>query len=71
MKQIGDLNACISLLREVQRGSDVNPKQKQAVEIAIREVKRIRRKSNPKKHELYESVRTIAESLIDAFTNRD
>jgi hypothetical protein len=71
MKQFGDLNACISLLREVQRGGDVNPKQKQAVEQAIHEIKRIRRKPHPKQHELYESVRMIAESLIDVFVNRD
>lgn len=71
MKKFGDLNACISLLRDLQRGSDINPKQKQAVENAIHEIKRIRRKPNPKQHELRESVRIIAESLIDVFVNRD
>jgi len=71
MKQFSDLNACISLLRELQSGSDVNPKQKQAVEKAIHEIKRIRRKPHPKRHELHESVRKIAESLIDVFVNRD
>jgi hypothetical protein len=71
MKKFGDLNACISRLRDVQRGGDVNPKQKQAVERVIHEIKRIRRKPNPKQHELYESVRMIAESLIDVFVNRD
>ena len=71
MKKFGDLNACISLLRDLQRGSDVNPKQKQAVENAVHEIKRIRRKPNLKQHELHESVRFIAESLIEVFVNRD
>jgi len=71
MKKFGDLNACISLLRGLQRGSDINPKQKQAVENAIHEIKRIRRKPNLKQHVLRESVRVVAESLIDVFVNRD
>jgi hypothetical protein len=71
MQHFKDLNACFSLLRELHRGDDVNPKQKQAVENALHEIKRIRRKTNPKQHELYKSVRIIAESLVDVFVNRD
>lgn len=71
MKQFSDLNACIDLLREVLRGDDITPKQKQAVENTIHEVKRIRRHSKLKQNELHAAVRGIAESLIDAFRNRD
>lgn len=71
MNNSRDLRACISLLREVQSGGDVNPKRKQAVEKAIDEIKRIRRKSSPKRHEVYNSVRTITEELIRAFLDRD
>lgn len=71
MKNSRDLRACISLLREVQSGGDVNSKRKQAVEKAIDEIKRIRRKSNPKKHEVNDSVRSITEALIRAFLDCD
>jgi hypothetical protein len=71
MKHFGDLNACISLLRELQCGDDVEPKRKTAVEKAIREINRIRRKPHPKQHELHKSVRLIAESLVEAFVNRE
>jgi hypothetical protein len=70
MNNSRDLRACISHLREVQSGGDVNSKRKQAVEEAIDEIKRIRRKSSPKKHEVYDSVRTITEALIRAFLDR-
>jgi hypothetical protein len=71
MKKCRDLDACISLLGEVQAGGDVNPERKQAVERAISEIKRIRRRPNLKKHEVYDSVRTITEALIRAFFDRD
>lgn len=71
MKKCRDLDACISLLGEVQAGGDVNPERKQAVERAISEIKRIRRRPNLKKHEVYNSVRTITEALIRAFFDRD
>ena len=71
MKNSRDLRACISLLREVQSGGDVNSERKQAVEKAIDEIKRIRRKSNPTKHEVCDSVRAITEALIRAFLDRD
>ena len=71
MKNSRDLRACISLLREIQSGGDVNSERKQAVEKAIDEIKRIWRKSNPKRHEVYSSVRTITEELIRAFLDCD
>ena len=37
----------------------------------IDEVRRIRRKPNLRRHELHESVRRIAETLIRAFVDRD
>jgi hypothetical protein len=71
MNSSRDLRACISLLREVQSGGDVNSERKQAVEKAIDEIKRIGRKPNPTKHEVYDSVRAITEALIRAFLDRD
>lgn len=71
MKKTKDLNACISLLESVQSGNSVDPEQRQAVGHVIDEVRRIRRKPNLRRHELHESVRRIAETLIRAFVDRD
>ena len=70
MRKQKDLKACISLLQEWQDRGSVEPEQRKAVEYAIDELKRIRRKSNPKAREIHESIRSIVESLFRAFTNR-
>ncbi len=67
MRKSKDLNACIAILEAVQSGNDVTPEQKQAIEDVIGEVRKIRRKPNPKRYEIDQSVRKIAETLIEAF----
>jgi hypothetical protein len=67
MNKSKDLNACIAILSAVQSGNNVTPEQKQAIEDVISEVKLIRRKPNPKRYEIHQSVRKIAEKLIHAF----
>ena len=69
MKHFRDLNACIAILEDVQRGNDVTPGQKQAIKDAIGEIKGIRRKPNPKRHEIHRSVRSITEKLVRAFVS--
>jgi hypothetical protein len=71
MKKLKDLEACISLLEGWQGRGGVDPEQRQAVEYAVGELKRIRRKSNLKRHELHESIRKIVEALVRAFRKRD
>lgn len=71
MKKNKDLNACISLLEDVQRRGSVNPEQKQSVERVVEELKRIRRKPNLGRTEQHESIRRIVEQLLRAFKNRD
>lgn len=71
MRKHRDLQACISLLEEVQGRGSVDPEQRQAVEYAVDELKLIRRRPNLKQHELHESIRTIVETLVRAFTIRD
>jgi hypothetical protein len=70
MRKQKDLKACISLLEELQGRGGVEPEQNQAVEYAVDELKQIRRKPNLKRHELHESIRTIVETLVRAFTKR-
>jgi hypothetical protein len=71
MKKLKDLRACISLLEELQDRGGVDPEKKQDVEYAVSELKLIRRKPNLKRHELHESIRTIVETLVRAFTKHD
>jgi hypothetical protein len=71
MRKHRDLKACISLLEELQGRGSVDPEQRQAVEYAVDELKLIRRRPNLKQHELHESIRTIVETLVRAFTRRD
>jgi hypothetical protein len=71
MRKQKDLKACIILLQELQGRGSIEPQQKKAVEYAIDEIKRMRRKSNPKQNEIHESIRCIVETLISAFINRE
>jgi hypothetical protein len=71
MRKLKDLKSCISLLEGMQGRGSVDPEQKQAVEYAVDELKRIRRKPNLKQHELHKSIRTMVEALVRAFTKRD
>lgn len=71
MRKTRDLNACISLLGDVQSEGSVNPEQKESVERVIDELKRIRRKPNQSRTEQHESIRKIVEELLRAFQERD
>jgi hypothetical protein len=71
MKKQKDLNACISLLRDLQARGGVNPEKTEVVGYAVDELETIRRKPNLKRHELHKSVRRLVDKLLQAFTNRD
>ena len=70
MRKQKDLKACILLLQELQGRGSVEPQQKKAVEYAIDEIKRIRRRPNLKHSETHESIRRIVEALVSVFINR-
>lgn len=71
MRKTRDLNACISVLEDLQRGGSVDPEQKKSVERVVDELKRIRRKPNLERAEQHESIRNIVEELLRAFKRRD
>jgi len=71
MRKTKDLNVCISLLEDVQRGGSVNSEQKLSVERVVGELKRVRRKPDPSRTEQHESIRKIVEELLRAFQKRD
>ena len=67
MRQFKDLNACIGDLEALRAGSDIGPEQKRNVEAAIEQLRRLRRKPNPKPVEVYRCIREVASQLVMAF----
>jgi DNA repair ATPase RecN len=67
MKQVRDVNACIAQLRALQGRSDTEPEQTKYIDEAIEELRKLRRKSNPSKAEVFRCVRRVAEHLLRAF----
>jgi len=67
MKQVRDVNACIAQLRALQRKNDTKPEQTKYIDEAIEELRKLRRKSNPTKAEVFRCVRKVAENLLHAF----
>jgi len=67
MKHFRDLEAIVAQLRALVAGSNVGPDQKKHVEVALDELKRLRRKPNATQADVYKCVRRVAESLLNAF----
>ena len=67
MRRSKDLNAINAELEALIARSDVGPDQKKHVEVALRELKRFRRKLSPTQAEVFFCVRKVAESLLNAF----
>ncbi len=70
MKKSKDLKAITAQLGALVARNDVGPDQKKHIEVALNEIKRIRRKPDITHAEMYSCVRRVAESLLNAF-NRD
>ena len=64
-----DLRACLSLLRQIQASGTLNQVQMEAIERAIKELRRIKRSGKPAKQELYRVARLITENLWEASQN--
>jgi DNA repair ATPase RecN len=67
MKQVRDVNACIARLRALQGRSDTEPEQTKYIDEAIEELRKLRRKSNPSKAEVFRCVRKVTDNLLRAF----
>lgn len=67
MKKSKDVNACIAQLRAVQGRNDTEPEQKKCIEEAIEQLRKLRRKTNPNKADLFHCVRIISENLLRSF----
>jgi hypothetical protein len=67
VKQFKELNACIADLKALLAGNDIGPGQRRDIEMAIEELKCLRRKRDATRVDVYGCVRKIAEKLVSAF----
>jgi DNA repair ATPase RecN len=67
MKQFRELNASIAALRALLAGSDIRPEQRKHVEEAVQQLRRLRRKTNPRMSDIYRCVRRVTDRLVSAF----
>jgi predicted PP-loop superfamily ATPase len=65
-----DLDASISQLRALLARNDIEPDQKENVEHALKELKRLRREPHYKQVNIYRCVREVTERLLRAFVKR-
>jgi DNA repair ATPase RecN len=67
MRKVKDVNACIAQLRALQSKNDTEPEQTKYIDEAIEELRKLRRKSNPSKAEVFRFVRQVTDNLLRAF----
>jgi hypothetical protein len=67
MRKQRDLKVCIALIRAVLTQGGLEPKQKDALDNALRTIKELRRAPSANRHIVYQAVRTITEELVKAF----
>ncbi len=67
MKRNKDLNRCMGMLLPMLRRDDLEPEQKKNIGDAIEEIRKLGRKSHPKRDEVNRGVSRIAEALIRTF----
>lgn len=67
MKQNKDLRAINAELKALLARGDVDPEQKKHVEVALEELRRFHRKRSQTQADVFSCVRTVAESLLNAF----
>jgi hypothetical protein len=70
MKQSKDLRVINAELSALIARGDVDPEQKKYVELALEELRRLKRKRNPTHADYVFCVRSVAENLLNAFYKR-
>jgi hypothetical protein len=67
VQQFKELKVSIASLKALLAGGDITPEQRKHVEKAIEQLKRLRRKADATKPEIYRCVRQITDELVSAF----
>jgi len=62
-----NLKFCMDELQSMQSRDGLEPEQRSALEKAQSELKRLWRKSNPSRREVFNVVRRVAEAIIQSF----
>lgn len=70
MKKYKDLRVSISLLEGMLTRTDVVPEQKDAVSRSIAQLKRLSRKQNLTREEVFHCIREVSEALCKAFVKK-
>lgn len=64
-----NLKFCMDELRSLQNRSELEPEQRSRLESAMEELKKLWRKANPSRDEVYRTVRSVAEAILTTFKN--
>lgn len=67
MKKDRNLQFCMDELQSMQNRNGLEPEQRSALEKAEGELKRLWRKPNPTRREIFKVVRNVAEAIIKHF----
>lgn len=67
MREIKDLRVSIALLQGMLARTDVVPEQKDAVKMSVAQLKRLSRKRNLTREEVFHCIREVSERLWEAF----
>ena len=67
MKKDRNLQFCMDELQSMQNRDGLEPEQRSALEKAEDELKRLWRKPNPTRREIFRAVRKVAEAIISIF----
>lgn len=62
-----NLRFCIDQLRSLQNRNGLKPEQESELEKATEELRRLWRKSNPSRKDVYAAVRQVAEAILKTF----
>jgi hypothetical protein len=63
-----NLKFCMDQLRSLQNRDGLEPEQRSELEKAMEVLKRLWRKPNPSRKDVYAAVRLVAEAILTTFT---
>jgi hypothetical protein len=61
------LKFCMDELRSLQNRSGLEPEQRSRLEVAMEELRKLWRKANPSREDVYRAVRLVAEAILTTF----
>jgi hypothetical protein len=65
MKKSKNWQFCMDTLKSLQNEGEFEPEQKSALEGAQKGLRKLRRKTNPSREEIYRVVRQVAEAILN------